>query len=145
MRGAPKISIGVLSRASAVNIETIRYYEKVGIMPAPARTGGGYRIYDAEHLKRLHFVRRGRELGFSLDELRALLKLVDGHRYTCAQVREQTLSHLAEVRRKIRDLRKIAKVMEDMAAKCSGTQVPDCPIIEALFAARPVAEWPPGG
>ena len=73
------LSIGALSKQSGVNIETVRYYEKIGIMPAPARSAGGYRVYTSEHLKRLGFVRRGRQLGFSLDELRGLLRMVDGH------------------------------------------------------------------
>jgi len=133
MRTTDRITIGALSKASGVNIETIRYYEKIGIMPKPTRSVGGYRLYGPEHRKRLHFVRRGRELGFHLDQLRGLLKLVDGHHYTCAQVCAQTLDHLAEVRAKIRDLRRIERVMAEMAARCSGTRVPECPIIDALF------------
>ncbi|PPC92670.1 MAG: MerR family transcriptional regulator, partial [Methylocystis sp.] len=81
------LSIGELSKQSGVNIETIRYYEKIGVMPAPDRSASGYRLYGADHLKRLNFVRRSRRLGFSLDEIRGLLRLVDGHAYTCAQVR----------------------------------------------------------
>src|SRR5260221_3077125 len=134
MNQTKEFSIGTLSEHSGVNVETIRYYEKIGIMPAPARSANGYRIYGAKHARRLHFVRRGRELGFSLDELRGLLRLVDGHRYTCAQVRTLTLDHLAGVRRKITDLRRIERVMADMAAQCTGNRVPDCPIIDALFA-----------
>ncbi len=133
------ISIGELSRESAVNIETIRYYEKIGIMPAPARTAGGYRLYTPEHLKRLSFVRRGRELGFSLDELRGLLRLVDGHTYTCDEVRALTLEHVATVRQKITDLRRLERVMADMAAQCTGARIPKCPVIDALFGSRPLA------
>jgi MerR family transcriptional regulator, mercuric resistance operon regulatory protein len=140
MRAAERVSIGTLSKESGVNIETIRYYEKIGVMPAPARTAGGYRLYGSDHLKRLHFVRRGRELGFSLDALRGLLLLVDGHSYTCAEVRAQTLDHLSEVRAKIKDLRRIERVMVEMAARCSGTRVPQCPIIDALFEARPLSD-----
>jgi MerR family transcriptional regulator, mercuric resistance operon regulatory protein len=133
MRAADGLSIGALSKKSGVNIETIRYYEKVGVMPAPARSAGGYRIYGSGHLNRLRFVRRSRELGFSLDEIRGLLRLVDGHAYTCAEVRALALDHLAEVRRKITDLRRIARVMADMAAQCTGDRIPECPIIDALF------------
>jgi hypothetical protein len=82
---------------SGVNIETIRYYEKIGVMPAPGRSAGGFRIYGPDHLKRLSFVRRGRQLGFSLDEIRNLLRLVDGHGHTCAEVHALMLSHLAEI------------------------------------------------
>jgi MerR family mercuric resistance operon transcriptional regulator len=140
MTTSPGFTIGALSEQSGVNIETIRYYEKIGVMPTPVRSGGGYRIYGPDEVKRLHFVRRGRELGFSLDELRGLLRLVDGHRYTCAEVRTITVDHLSEVRRKITDLRHIERVMAEMAARCTGGRVPDCPIIDALFAARPSPE-----
>ncbi len=137
MKVVDELSIGALSKRSGVNIETIRYYEKIGVMPKPGRTSGNYRIYGPENLKRLSFVRRGRELGFSLDELRGLLHLVDGHAYTCAQVRAMTLEHLAEIRRKIADLRRLARVMADTSARCTGDRIPECPIIDALFDAQP--------
>jgi MerR family mercuric resistance operon transcriptional regulator len=127
------LSIGKLSQQSGVNIETIRYYEKIGVMPAPGRSAGGFRIYEPDHLKRLSFVRRGRLLGFSLDEIRSLLRLVDGHGHTCAEVHALMLSHLAEIRRKIRDLRRLQRAMAEMAARCSGESVPECPIVDALF------------
>lgn len=130
-------SIGALSKESSVNIETIRYYEKIGIMPAPARSKGGYRLYMGEHLKRLTFIRRGRELGFSLNELRELLHLVDGHAYTCSQVRSLTLDHVAEIRRKIGDLRRLERVLSSVASKCTGRKTPDCPVIDALFQGSP--------
>ena len=133
MRLTNGVSIGALSKGTGVNIETIRFYERIGVMPAPERSPGGFRTYREDHLKRLSFVRRGRELGFSLADLRGLLLLVDGHAYTCAQVRALTLQHLAETRRKIADLRRLERVMSEMAAKCTGRRVPDCPIIDALF------------
>ena len=127
------LSIGKLSKQSGVNIETIRYYEKIGVMPAPGRSAGGFRIYGPDHIKRLGFVRRSRQLGFSLDEIRNLLRLVDGHGHTCAEVHALMLSHLAEIRRKIRDLRRLQRAMAEMAARCSGESVPECPIVDALF------------
>ena len=130
------LSIGELSKQSGVNIETIRYYEKIGVMPAPDRSASGYRLYGADHLKRLSFVRRSRQLGFSLDEIRGLLRLVDGHAYTCAQVRKLTLDHLAEIRRKIADLKRLERVMAEMAAQCSGDRAPECAVIDALFDTR---------
>lgn len=133
-----EFSIGSLSERSGVNVETIRYYEKIGVMPIPARTGAGYRIYSLDHLRRLHFVRRGRELGFSLDELRGLLHLVDGHSFTCAQVQALTVEHLNDIRQKIADLRRLERVMSDMAKQCKGDQLPECPIIDALFEMRPL-------
>ena len=138
MNQTEEFSIGALSEHSDVNVETIRYYEKIGIMPAPARSANGYRIYGAKHARRLHFVRRGRELGFSLDELRDLLRLVDGHAYTCGEVHALTVQHLTDIRQKIADLRRLERVMSDMAAQCTGDQVPDCPVIDALFEMRSV-------
>lgn len=133
------LSIGTLSKRSGVNIETIRYYEKIGIMPTPNRTTGGYRVYGSEHAKRLHFIRRGRELGFSLDELRGLLRLVEGHAYTCAEVHALTIEHLKDIRQKIADLRRLERVMAGMAAQCTDDQVPECPVIDALFEMKSVA------
>jgi len=130
---AREFSIGALASASGVNIETIRYYEKVSVMPKPPRSAGGYRLYTGEHLKRLTFIRRGRELGFTLDELRGLLRLVDGHAYTCAEVRALTLDHVAGIRRKIADLKRLERAMTNVSSQCSGKRVPDCPIIDALF------------
>ncbi|MGJ0533162.1 MerR family transcriptional regulator [Methylocystis sp.] len=144
MKTRERFSIGDLAKKSGVNIETVRYYEKIGVMPAPDRSANGYRVYGADHLKRLSFVRRSRQLGFSLYEIRGLLRLVDGHAYTCAQVRELTLDHLAEIQRKIADLKRLERVMEDMAAQCSGDRVPECAVIDALFDARPAAVEPCG-
>lgn len=139
MKQMEEFPIGVLSERSGVNIETIRYYEKIGIMPTPARSAGGYRIYRVEHERRLRFDRCGRELGFSLDELRGQLRLVDGHAYTCGEVHALTVKHLTDIRQKIADLRRLERVMSDMAARCTADQVPECPIIDALFEMRPVA------
>ncbi len=124
---------GELAQRSGCNIETVRFYEKQGLLPPPPRTTGGHRDYDAEHLKRLTFIRRSRELGFTLDNVRSLLTLVDGSHWTCAEVRAMTLEHLADVRRKIVDLEKLAQILEDMAAHCDGGAVPECPIIDALL------------
>jgi MerR family mercuric resistance operon transcriptional regulator len=139
MAGAAGFPIGTLARQSGVNIETIRYYEKIGVMPKPGRSAGGYRLYTAEHLKRLTFIRRGRELGFGLGELRDLLRLVDGHAHTCAEVRALMLEHVADIRRKIADLRRLARVMTEVSSRCTGDLVPECPIVDALFQPRPFA------
>ncbi len=129
-----EFTIGELSRLSQVNIETIRYYEKIGIMPNPPRNSSGYRIYSAPHLERLYFVRRSRELGFSQPEVRKLLTLVDEHKYTCGEVREMTTKHLLTVRSKIRDLRKLEKALANMVSECDGGDIPDCPIVDVLSA-----------
>ena len=135
MRASPQgqyFPIGALSAKTDVNIETIRYYERIALMPAPPRTEGRQRVYDAQHLKRLTFIRRTRELGFSVEEIRGLLRLVDGGSYTCAEVNEITVKHLDDIRRKIADLKKLSRVLGNMASQCSKGQVPDCPIIDAL-------------
>ena len=127
------LTIGTLSRRTGVNIETIRFYERIGILAKPPRSTAGHRIYSQEQLMCLGFVRRSRELGFSLDEVRRLLQLVDGGSYTCAEVKAITLDHLAEVRRKIADLRRLERTLAAVAGKCRGGKVPECPVIEALF------------
>lgn len=130
--GASPLTIGVLSQQTACKIETIRYYERIGMMPKPSRTQGGHRLYTPEHLKRLTFIRRGRELGFSLEQIRDLLRFADGGRYTCSQVKAVTLEHLEEVRARMKDLKRLEKVLKTMAAQCDRGKVPDCPVIEAL-------------
>lgn len=124
---------GELAQRSGCNIETVRFYEKQGLLPAPPRTAGGHRDYDREHLKRLTFIRRSRELGFTLDNVRSLLTLVDGSDWTCAEVRAMTLEHLADIRRKVGDLERLAEILEDMASQCDGGAVPACPIMDALL------------
>ncbi|MCK5366094.1 MAG: helix-turn-helix domain-containing protein [Gammaproteobacteria bacterium] len=128
-----RFGIGALSEQTGCNIETIRYYEREGLLPNPPRTEGGHRVYDEEHLKRLTFIRRSRELGFTLEEVRGLLRMVDGEHYTCAQVKSLTLDHLEDVRGKLADLKKLEKVLKQLAGRCTGDETPDCPIVEALF------------
>lgn len=127
------LPIGVLSSQTGVNIETIRFYEKQGILPAPKRSAGGRRVYDESDIKRLNFIYRCRGLGFSLKEVTSLLSLVDAGSYTCKQVHQLTLEHAAEISGKIRSLKKMEAVLQDMANQCSKGSVPDCPIIDSLF------------
>ena len=121
-----------LARRTSCNLETIRYYEKTGMMPDPPRTASGYRVYDDAHISRLRFILRARELGFSIEHIRGLLDLVDGGTQTCAEVKERTELHLADVRAKIADLKRIEKVLAETAERCSGEDVPECPVLEAL-------------
>lgn len=125
--------IGTFSERTSCHIETIRYYERIKLLPKPPRTEGGHRLYDREQVKRLVFIRRSRELGFSLDEIRALLRLVDGKRYTCQEVKTITETHLEDVKRKIADLRRLQKTLGAISEQCEGRLVPDCPIIDTLF------------
>jgi MerR family transcriptional regulator, mercuric resistance operon regulatory protein len=123
-----------LAQRSGCHIETVRFYEKRGLLPPPPRTAGGHRDYAEEHMRRLTFIRRSRDLGFALNQVRALLALVDGRGGTCAEVKAMTLEHLAEVRHKIADLEKLAQILRDMAAQCDGGAVPECPIVDVLSA-----------
>ncbi len=130
MRG---YAIGEMSRRTGVNIETIRYYERIRIIPKPDRTEGGNRQYNHQQLKRLSFVKRCRKLGFSLNEVRALLEMVDGDDFTCAEVHGMTISHLATVEKKLADLKHLRQSLKNMVSECSKGDVPDCPIIDTLF------------
>ena len=123
---------GELAQRTGSNLETIRYYEKIGLLPHPPRSSSDYRIYDETHVRRLRFVLRGRELGFNIEEIRGLLSLVDGGRQTCAEVRTRTEYHLNDIRGKISDLHRIETILANTAARCSGNEVPECAILEAL-------------
>ncbi len=129
-RGYP---IGEMSRKTGVNIETIRYYERISILPKPDRTAGGNRQYNDDQLKRLFFIRRSRELGFSIEEIRALLAMVDQSSFTCAEVHDLTVVHLVSVQEKISSLTKLEHALSGMIAECNRGDVPDCPILETLF------------
>jgi MerR family mercuric resistance operon transcriptional regulator len=122
-----------------VNIETIRYYERIGMLPAPPRTASGRRVYGLVETRTLTFIRRSRELGFTLDEIRALLALAtDNGANTCSQVRELAARHLADVDAKIADLRAIASVLSDAVRRCDAGELPGCPLIDALSAQAPL-------
>lgn len=127
------MSIGSLSQKAGVHIETIRYYEREGILPKARRTEGGHRFYREADVKRLGFIRRSRDLGFTIKEIRSLLSLVDIGDYTCAQIHDLTVQHVDEVRKKIADLRKMEQVLSAMVAQCNRGAIPECPIIDALF------------
>ena len=100
-RSVRSIRRGDLARATGCNLETIRYYEKIGIMPDPPRNTKGYRSYDDAYVRRLKFVMRSRDLGFTLEEVRGLLGLVDEQSRTCAEVQVIAEDHLTDVRAKI--------------------------------------------
>jgi len=122
-----------VARATGCNLETIRYYETAGIMPDPPRSAKGYRCYDSTHVRRLKFVMRSRDLGFSLEEIRGLLGLVDHRTQTCAQVQTVAESHLQDVQAKIADLRRIENVLSETVARCTGDAAPECAVIDALL------------
>jgi len=133
MGGARDVTIGPLSKSTDTNIETIRYYERAGLLPVPARTSGGYRLYGTTHLKRLTFIRRARALGFSLAEVRKMLTLADQRRRPCAEVRVVAQAHLEDVKGKIADLRRMERVLKETVARCQTGSGSDCPMIDALY------------
>lgn len=130
------LTIGELSKLTGVNIETIRYYEKIKVLPAPPRTEGGHRVYGQMEKRILAFVRRSRELGFSLDEVRALLRLGGPERASCREVRKIATHHLDDIRTKIRDLRKMERLLSKTVAQCTGTTAPKCPVLDILDTQR---------
>ena len=133
MAASQMIKRGELAARSGCNIETIRYYEKIGLLKPPERTSSGHRLYSRDDCARLGFILRGRDLGFSIVELKSLLSLVDSHDYGCGEVLDLTRDHLASVRQKIADLKKLERTLADVSAQCKGGDVPKCPIIDALF------------
>jgi MerR family mercuric resistance operon transcriptional regulator len=133
MDGSGRIAIGRLAKNTNTNIETIRYYERVSLLPAPPRSAGGYRLYGTEHLKRLNFIRRARALGFSIGEVRTLLRLADERKRPCAEVRVVAEAHLADVRTKIADLKAMERVLKDTVARCADGTGSHCPLIDALY------------
>ena len=127
-------SRGMLAKRTGVNSETIRYYEKINLLPTPDRNSSGHRVYANEQARRLSFIKRSRELGFALREVRELLELVDGGSYTCADVHNRVIAHLADVDRKIIDLQKMKSSLQEMASECTGGLIPECPIVDTLLA-----------
>lgn len=130
------VSVGELSRLTGVNIETIRYYEKIGMLPPPLRTEGGHRVYGPKETRILVFIRRGRELGFTLDEIRVLIHLGEPGKASCAEVREIARHRLEDIRAKIDDLVKLERLLSKTVAQCSGEEVPDCPVLDILDVQR---------
>lgn len=127
------LPIGELSRRTEVHIETIRYYERIKMLPAPPRTASGRRVYGPAETRTLSFIRRSRELGFTLDEIRALLALsAKNGQDACAEVRGLAASHLREVRAKIADLRAMERVLADAVRRCDAGEAPGCPLIDTL-------------
>ncbi|AGH48442.1 MULTISPECIES: MerR family transcriptional regulator [Sphingomonas] len=130
------LTIGELGRATETGVETIRYYERIGLLPRPSRTGGNYRAYGEADLGRLSFIRRARALGFPLDRVRALLSLSDDRGRDCATIDLLAREHLAEVERKIADLAALRRELAAMIDSCGGGTVAQCRIVEALGPAR---------
>ncbi len=127
-----RLTIGKVAEQTGCHIETIRYYEKEDLLPPPGRSAGGHRLYTTDLIERLVFIRRSRELGFSMQEIRELLSVVDGHQVSCERVKYLADTHLKDIRSKISDLRRMETTLRELSNQCSGDDVPECPIIEAL-------------
>jgi Cu(I)-responsive transcriptional regulator len=128
-----QIGIGDLAKGTGTKVVTVRYYEQIGLLPVPSRTAGNYRIYSNEHMRRLRFIRRCRDLGFTLDEIRDLLRLSSRKEEDCAEVDHITAQHLIEIEQKISDLKRLAKELRRLNNCCQGKGIiADCRIIEAL-------------
>ena len=131
---AKRLTIGALARAADVNIDTVRFYERAGLMPAPARTASGYRVYTADDLDRLRFIRRSKALGFALDEIAELLRLARGSGGRGA-IKALAERRLADLERRIRELTVFRDTLARYARACSGHgPAAGCPIVEAVLA-----------
>jgi Cu(I)-responsive transcriptional regulator len=135
-----QLTIGDLAKATDTKVETIRYYERIGLLPAPARTYGNYRSYSPKHLGQLSFIRRARDLGFSLSQVRELLALSDQRRRSCEAVDVIAREHLAAVDRKLTDLAALRRELDSIISQCRHGTVAECRIIDAL---SPLPMLPP--
>ena len=128
-------SIGQLAKKANCKVETVHYYEKTGLMPEPPRTEGGHRSYAINHVKRLNYIRRSRELGFTIEQIKELLKFIDEPNHYCGEIKAMAMLQAREVQQKINDLEKLKVALNDMVRQCKGNNLSmdDCPIIDALY------------
>jgi MerR family mercuric resistance operon transcriptional regulator len=133
---AGDLTIGKLSALTGVNIETIRYYERTKVLPAPPRTASGRRLYQWDDVRTLAFLRQARKLGFSLTDVRRLLRLGGPQKASCREVRRVAAHHLDDIRAKIAVLRKLERLLAKTVAQCTGTTAPDCPVLDILDVQR---------
>lgn len=126
-------SVGKLAKSAGINVETVRYYERIGMLPKPQRKTSGYRQYGPEDLRRLKFISHAKDLGFTLKEIRELLELRVHPETTCEEVRRQAEAKIADVERKLKQLQRIHNALSKLAAACRGKgPAGDCPILEVL-------------
>jgi Cu(I)-responsive transcriptional regulator len=129
---APPFNIGEAARRSGVSAKMVRHYESLGLLPAVNRTESGYRQYTDKDVHTLRFVRRGRSLGFSMDEIAQLLKLWQDKGRASASVKRIALAHAADLQRRIDEMEGMKRTLEGLADCCQGNDRPDCPILEEL-------------
>ena len=125
--------IGKLARACDCPVETIRYYEKIGLLPQPARRTNGYRSYEDMHQKWLQFILRSRELGFSQNEVRRLTDLAHQNQSACADVHELLEEHVNDVRKRVRELKRMERALMRLKKQCKDGTLHDCPVIDELM------------
>ncbi len=130
------MNIGQAAQASGISAKMIRYYETIGLFPQAGRTPGGYRDYDTPDVQRLCFIRRARDLGFSLDRIRELLQLWSDQDRHSSDVKSLALAHIAELEGRAAELRGMIKTLRALARACDGDHRPDCPIMEELGAGQ---------
>jgi MerR family copper efflux transcriptional regulator len=126
------MNIGEIAARTGVPAKTIRYYEEIGLLPAPPRSNGNYRVYGERELRVLGFIARARALGFTLKEVAALLGLWHDRHRASAEVRSLAERHIGEIDRKLEELQAIRRTLADLVHRCHGDDRPDCPIIDDL-------------
>lgn len=141
------MNIGAAAKLSGVSAKMIRYYESVGLLPSALRSEAGYRVYSEGDVHRLHFIRRARDLGFSVEQMAELLKLWSDRGRASGDVKRIALQHIAELETKMHALEQMALTLRHLADHCHGDARPDCPIIAELSqgeAAEPAQRGAPG-
>ena len=128
----PTLNIGEASRASGISAKMIRHYEEIGLIPRPGRTASGYRLYGEHDVHRLRFVRRARDLGFSMDEIGKLLGLWNNRRRASADVKRLALKHIEDLDKRIAEMQAMRRTLMELVHNCHGDNRPDCPILDDL-------------
>jgi MerR family mercuric resistance operon transcriptional regulator len=128
------MGIGELARIGGCSVESIRHYERLGLIPNPPRTSGGHRQYGDLHIRCTKFIRNGRHLGFSLDEVGALLRMITQQDVSCEKIREIGKAHVLSVRQRISELQQLESILDKSVRKCRGGDQPECAIVDHLFA-----------
>ena len=131
------MNIGEAAKASGVSAKMVRHYESIGLLAAPARTDAGYRVYGPREVHVLRFIRHSRDLGFSLEQIRALLGLWQDRARPSREVRALARTHLAELEAKLAELQAMKATLEQLVSSCHGDERPDCPILDSLGSGTP--------
>jgi len=137
MGDAALLNIGEAAQASGVSAKMIRHYEEIGLVPKAGRTGAGYRVYREADVHRLRFVRRARDMGFSMKEIEALLGLWNDRRRASSEVKRLATKHIADLDQKIAELQAMRRSLAELSRHCHGDHRPDCPILEDLAGTTP--------